>query len=88
MKSQILRYPRLDDVLTVEETIREHRREFKKKELWKSLPEKVSYQKYCRIIDYLSDTQKTAIDMEGKIGWIWNPELVKKYLKKPELIIR
>jgi len=87
MKSQILHYPRLDTVLMVEETIKEHSGEFKKKQLWENLPGKVMYRTYCTIIDYLSESHKIAIDREGKIGWIWSPELVKRYFK-PELTIR
>jgi len=87
MKKQILHYPRLDTVLMVEETIRGHSGEFKKKQLWENLPRKVMYQTYCTIIDYLLDSHKVAVDREGKIAWIWNHELVKKYLK-PELTVR
>ncbi|OQX19173.1 MAG: hypothetical protein BWK75_05930 [Candidatus Altiarchaeales archaeon A3] len=87
MKTQISQYPRLDEVLMVEEIIREHSGEFKKRRLWESLPEKVAYQTYCTIIDYLSGSQKIAVDKERKIGWTYNPKLVKKYLK-PELIVR
>ena len=87
MKTQILHYPRLDTVLMVEETIKEHSGEFKKKQLWESLPRKVMYQTYCIIINYLLDSHKIAVDKEGKIGWIWNHELVKRYFK-PELTIR
>ncbi len=54
MKTQISQYPRLDEVLMVEEIIREHSGEFRKKQLWKSLPEKVTYRTNCTMIDYLS----------------------------------
>ena len=37
------------------------------------------------IIDYLLYSNKIAVDKERKIGWTWNPKLVKKYLSKPEL---
>jgi len=43
------------------------------------------YQTFCVIFDYLSDSQKIAVDKEGKICWIWNPELVKKYMSRTEL---
>lgn len=80
--SEILHYPQLDTVLMVEEFIREHSGEFKKKSLWKSLPKRMMYQTYCVIFDYLLDSGKIAQDREKKIAWIWNPELVKKYLNK------
>ena len=85
MKDKIIHYPRLDTVLMVEEFIRKHGGEFKKKALWQSLPKKMMYQTYSLIIDYLKYNKKIAIDKEGKICWIWNPKLVKKYLSKPEL---
>ncbi|CEG12602.1 conserved hypothetical protein [groundwater metagenome] len=40
--------------------INQHSGEFKKKQLWENLPEKVAYHTYCTIIDYLSDSQKIA----------------------------
>ena len=86
--NEILHYPQLDTVLMVEEFIREHSGEFKKKSLWENLPKKMMYQTYCVIFDYLFDSKKVAKDSEGKIAWIWNPELVKKYLSKPNLRVR
>lgn len=69
----------------VEEYIREHSGEYKKKSLWENLPKKMMYQTYCVIFNYLLDSGKIAKDKEGKIAWIWNPELVKKYLSNPNL---
>ena len=88
MKAKILHYPRLDTVLMVEEMIKEHSGEFKKKQLWENLPRKVMYQTYCTIIDYLSDSHKIAVDKEGKIGWVYYPESVKKRLKNKHLFWR
>ena len=84
---QILRYPRLDTVLMVEDFIKEHGGELKKRKLWENLPKKMQYQTFCVIFQYLLDSGKIAIDREGHICWIWNPEIVEKYLKKPELRI-
>ena len=84
-QKKILHYPQLDTVLMVEEFIREHSGEYKKKNLWKSLPKKMMYQTYCVIFEYLLDSGKIALDKERKIAWIWNPELVQKYLKNPKL---
>ena len=87
-KENVLRFPRLDTVLMVESFIKETSGEFKKHSLWTHLPKKMMYQTFCVIFDYLSYSNKIAIDREGKIAWIWNPELVKKYLSKPELKVR
>lgn len=87
-KKEILHYPRLDTVLMVEDFIREHSGEFKKRSLWEHLPKRMMYQTFCVIFDYLLESGKIALDREGKVGWIWNPELVEKYLKKPHLRAR
>jgi len=71
----------------VEEYIEEHSGEYKKKALWEHLPKKMMYQTYSLILDYLATSNKIAYDREGKIAWIWNPELVRYYLSRPELIV-
>lgn len=38
------------------------------------------YQTFCVVFDYLKDSNKIAVDKNRKVAWIWNPELVKKYL--------
>lgn len=81
----ILHYPQLDTILMVEEFIKDHSGEYKKRSLWENLPKKMMYQTFCVISDYLIDSSKIAIDKDGKIAWIWNPNLVKKYLTNPEL---
>ena len=84
-KQNILRYPRLDTVLMVEEFIRNNDGEFKKRKLWESLPKKMMYQTFSLVIDYLVHSRKISIDAEGKIGWIYYPDDVKKYLKNKSL---
>jgi hypothetical protein len=87
MDEAILHYPRLDTVLMVEEFVKEHSGEFKKRQLWEHLPKKMMYQTFSVIFGYLEGSGKIALDREGKIAWIWNPELVKQFLK-PELVLR
>jgi len=70
----ILRYPRLDTVLMVEEFVKEHDGEFKRKELWQKLPKKMMYQTFQVVLAYLLESNKISIDAEGKIGWIYYPE--------------
>ena len=82
---EILRYPRLDTVLMVEEFIKEHDGEYKKRTLWESLPKKTMYQTFCVIIDYLLYSRKISIDAEGKIGWIYYPEQAGYYHKRKDL---
>jgi hypothetical protein len=85
LERNILHYPQLDTILRVEEFIKEHSGEYKKKSLWESLPKKMIYQTFCVIFDYLLESGKIAQDPEGHVAWIWNPELVAKYLAKPHL---
>lgn len=84
-QKNILHYPQLDTVLMVEEFVRKHSGEYKRKSLWQHLPKKMMYQTFCVIIDYLLYSGKIAADREGHIAWIWNPELVRKYLARPDL---
>jgi len=75
-----IHYPQLDTVLMVEDAIK--KLDYPKKtELWKSLPKKVMYQTFCLIIDYLKESGKIFIDKDGRIVWIWNPEMIKQIMK-------
>ena len=85
INKQFNRSPRLDTVLMVEKEIRDHSAEFKVYQLWKNLPKKVMYQTYKIILAYLLEINKIAVDNEGKIVYIWNPELGKKYLNESKL---
>jgi len=84
-KENILRYPRLDTILMVEEFIKRNDGEFKKRKLWESLPKKMMYQTFDLIIRYLLYSKKISIDSEGKIGWIYYPELARKYYNRKDL---
>ncbi|PIN98129.1 MAG: hypothetical protein COT90_05765 [Candidatus Diapherotrites archaeon CG10_big_fil_rev_8_21_14_0_10_31_34] len=82
---QLIRYPRLDTVLMVEKFIKENSGEFKKRKLWENLPKKMMYQTYCTAFDYLIDSGKIAVDRQGKIAWIYNPKLFRKYIIRKDL---
>ena len=84
-KEDILRYPRLDTVLMVEDFIKKHDGDFKKRKLWESLPKKIMYQTFCVVIDYLVYSRKISIDAEGKFGWIYYPEIARKYYERKDL---
>ena len=85
---KILHYPQLDTVMMVEEFIKDHSGHYKKKALWEHLPRKMMYQTYQIIFDYLMESGKIARDKEGKICWIWNPKLMKRYLEDESLLER
>lgn len=84
----VIHYPKLDTILMVEEFIRDHSGEFKKRALWEKLPRKVMYQTFNVIFDYLQESGKIARDPKRKICWIWNPELVKKYMEDATLHLK
>lgn len=77
---QLLHYPRLDTVLMVEDAIKNAKEYPSKRSLWTSLPRKTMYQTFNVILDYLEESGKIAIK-NGKVIWIWNPELVEKYIR-------
>ena len=84
-EKKILHYPQLDTVLMAEEFIKEHSGEFRRKELWESLPKKMMYQTFQVILAYLFESGKIVSDKEGKIVWIWDPDIVKRYANKKKL---
>ncbi len=82
MKSGILHYPRLDTMIMVEDTIRKLNYYPTKTELWKALPKKVMYQTFSMILEYLISINKIIVDKDGRVVWVWNPELIKKITRK------
>ena len=85
MAKNVLHYPRLDTIMMVEKHIKKFDGEFKKRKLWESLPKKMMYQTFCVVFDYLLKSYKISIDAEGKIGWIYYPELARKYFARKDL---
>lgn len=80
--------PRLDSIKMVEEFIKENSGELKKTALCKALPKQMMYQTFTQIIDYLQESNKIAVDNEGHICWIYNPEVVSYYNGREDLRIR
>jgi fructose-1,6-bisphosphatase len=81
-KTAVIHYPRLDTVLMVEKIIQNSSGEFTKTKLWKHLPKQIMYQTFDLILDYLEKSGKIAYDKENKIAWVYNPKLVKRFLKE------
>lgn len=81
-KMVVLHYPRLDTVLMVENFIRKTSGEYSKTNLWKQLPKKMMYQTFELVLDYLETSGKIAYDREKKVAWVYNPKLVKRFLKE------
>ena len=85
-QEQILHYPRLDTILMVEEAIKDAKEYPSKRQLKLALPKEIMYQTFNLILKYLEDSGKIVIK-DGRIIWIWNPELVKKYMRS-ELVVK
>ena len=83
----IVRSPTLQTVLMVERFIKENSGEYKKTELFKSLPRKVMWQTFQVIMEYLGNILKIAYDREGYVVYIWNPEFYEKVKNRPEIKI-
>jgi len=77
-----IRSPTLDTVLMIEKTIEKYSGEFNRTQLWKALPKKVMWQTYIVVLDYLQSINKIAIDKNGIIGYIWSPNIAKRFLKR------
>ena len=84
-KFDLARSPTLDTVMMIEKSIKKHSGEFNRRQLWQKLPRKVMWQTYCVVIDYLLHYQFIAVDRKGVIGWIYDPEGVRYYLKRKDL---
>ncbi|WP_235808116.1 hypothetical protein [Methanoculleus horonobensis] len=72
----------------VEDFIREHSGEYRRRALWERLPRKVMYQTFKTIIEYLVESGKIAIDAQSKVCWIHDPEFTRRYLAREDLRIR
>ena len=81
--SQILHSPQLDTILMVENFLKEHSGELKRKALWQTLPRRMQYGTFKQIIQYLGDSGKILLDCEGFVVWVHNPEFVRKMLAEP-----
>ena len=84
-KSPFVRSPTLDTVLMIERTIEEFSGEFNKTDLWKKLPKKVMWQTYVFVLDYLQSINKIAIDSKGVLGYIWSPEVAKRFVSRKRI---
>lgn len=63
---KVLHEPRLDTILMVEKAILDAEDEYTKTQLWKSLPKKMQYRTFKRVLDYLEASGK-IIYHEGLI---------------------
>lgn len=87
LENPFVRSPTLDTVLMVERVIEENSGEYNRTGLWKKLPRQVMWQTFLVILDYLENINKIAFDKEGKIAYIWNPELAQLLRQRKEIAV-
>ncbi len=78
MNKNVIHEPNLRTILMVEQAIKSSKTYPTKKELWVSLPRKIQYQTFNRIIEYLECSNKILFNGRS-IVWIAadNPKLKK-----------
>jgi len=76
--------PTLDTVIMVEETIK-RLGACTITELYRDLPRTVIYPTLKLIIEYFYTKGFIMSDKEGKIVWVYNPNLVRRYKSRPDL---
>ena len=79
----ILHYPRLDTVLTVEKIIKNSKKPLSKAEIDRKLPKQIMRPTLNVILNYLEDSGKIAKLKEGII-WIFSKDISRKLAKKLE----
>jgi hypothetical protein len=76
VRTQVLHEPKLDTLLMVEKAIIDSDEYPTRTELWKSLPRKMQYQTFKRILDYFEASGKIAFDKKKIIyTGVNNPQL-------------
>ena len=82
----VLHEPNLKTIMMVEKTIKDSKTYPTRKELWESLPRKIQYQTFTRILEYLESSNKIILNKRS-IVWIAvdNPKL-KKFLDESVII--
>jgi hypothetical protein len=78
----ITRMPRLDTVIMVEKFIKENSGEYKKTDLFNSLPKKMMWGTFNVILSYLVENNKIGVDKSDYVIYVWNPLLAERYLNK------
>jgi len=79
----VLHEPRLDTILMVEKSILTAKSYPTRKELWESLPRKMQYQTFSRILQYLEVSGKILIDEDGQVVWTFpSNDKLKKLLRE------
>ena len=86
-KNNVLRFPRLDTVLMIEEAILKAKGDLTVRQIWKKLPKKAMWQTYLTTLDYLEYSGKILIEEDKHVIWIWAPKEIQK-LKDKHLVVK
>lgn len=78
--------PRLKTIEMVRESIMGSSGEYTKYQLWKRLPKKTMYQTYCRILDYLMESNEITIKDDRKIEAITRNEAELKAIDRNAIL--
>jgi hypothetical protein len=87
-KKEVLRYPKLDTILMIEECVEKSNGDYTARQVWQSLPKKVMWQTFMTVLDYLEHSGKILVTKNKEVIWIWDPIGVKEFLAKPHLRMR
>lgn len=63
--------PGLKTIKMVENELRENNFFTSKNSLWRSLPKQTQYPTFCKVLDYLEESNKITYDKDGNIIWIF-----------------
>ena len=86
-KTEVLRYPKLDTVLMIEEAIEKAKSDKTVRQIWLSLPKKVMWQTFMTTLDYLEQSGKILVTDNKEIIWVWDPVSIEK-MKEKGLVLR
>jgi hypothetical protein len=76
MANKVLHEPQLDTILMIEKAILDAEDYPTRMELWRSLPRKVQYQTFKRVLDYLEASENIAFNTKKIIyTGVNNPKL-------------
>jgi len=87
MTLKTLHEPQLDTILMVEKAIIESENYPTKTELWKSLPRRVQYQTFKRIMDYLEASGKIVYDDSAIVYTGVNNPKLKELIDSSEQVM-
>jgi len=86
-KKEVLRYPKLDTVLMIEEYVEKAKGDKTARQVWQSLPKKVMWQTFMTTLDYLEHSGKIIIAKDKCLVWVWDPSAIEK-MKANGLVVR